>query len=307
MYHRAAISSVPRVRIPGIQDWSPGCVTWTGFVVNMFLTAGKFGAGLLSGSHAILADGLHSASDLLTDVAVLWGLRVSGRPADEDHHFGHLRATTLAALFIGVMLLVAAAWIAVQALLTLRERLGIVEPLVPLAWALASVFLKEWLFRITWAVGSRVRDPSIQANAWHHRTDAFTSVAAALGLAGVMAGGPEWSFLDHVTALGLSVYLGYVAVGIVRQSASELMDRAPDSGTMSSIREMVAATPGVRGFHAVRARHLGGRVSMDVHILVDPDLTVRQGHDIATEVERRIRAMSFGVVHVVVHVEPDEG
>ncbi len=294
--------------VPTSADWSPRRVTCVGLAINTVLTVGKVVAGLLFGSQAILADGLHSASDLVTDAAVLWGLRVSGRPADHDHHFGHLRAATLAAMFVGAMLLLAAGWIAIQALWTLRERHAHVQALVPFAWAVASVVLKEWLFRVTRAVGRRVRDPSIEANAWHHRTDAFTSVAAAVGLGGVMAGGPEWAFLDHVTAVGLSVYLGVVAAGILRQSASELMDRAPDPGTMASIKGIVASTPGVRGHHAVRARHLGGRVSMDIHVQVDPDLTVRQGHDIATEVERRIRASSVGVLHVVVHVEPtDEG
>ncbi len=287
----------------GTRGWSPRCVTWLGLCVNALLSAGKVGAGLVFGSQAILTDGLHSASDLVTDFAVLWVLWVSERPADDDHHFGHLRAATLVALFVGAMLLLAAIWIAGQALWTLRERHAEVRPLVPLVWAVASVLLKEWLFRLTRAVGHRVRDPSIVANAWHHRTDAFTSVAAAAGLLGIMVGGVEWAFLDHVTAVGLAVYLGYVAVNIVRSSASELMDRAPDPRTMAFIEGLVASTPGVRSYHAVRARRLGGRVSMDLHIHVDPSLTVRQGHDIATKVERRIHQASLGVAHVVVHVE----
>ncbi len=285
-------------------QWSPGFVTWVGLVVNAVLTAGKVAAGLVFGSQAILADGLHSASDLVTDAAVLWGLKVSGRPADHDHHFGHLRAATLAAMFVGTMLLVAAGWIAGQALWTLRERHARVEAMVPLLWAVGSVVLKEWLFRVTRAVGRRIGDPSIEANAWHHRTDAFTSIAAAAGLGGILAGGPDWAFLDHVTAVGLAVYLAVVAVRIVRESAAELMDRAPDTQTMASIEDIVASTPGVMGYHAVRARRLGGRVSMDIHVQVDPDLTVRQGHDIATEVEHRVAESSVGVVQVVVHVEP---
>lgn len=297
-----------RVKVPASGHWSPRRVTWVGLGINAVLTVGKVAVGLVFQSQAILADGLHSASDLVTDVAVLWGLRVSGRPADHDHHFGHLRAATLAAMFVGAMLLLAAGWIAIQALGTLRERHAHVQPLVPLLWAVASLALKEWLFRVTRAVGRRVGDPSIEANAWHHRTDAFTSLAAAVGLGGVLAGGAEWAFLDHVTAVGLAVYLGVVAVRIVRESAAELMDRAPDPGTMACIEGVVASTPGVRGHHAVRARHLGNRVSMDIHVQVDPDLTVRQGHDIATEVERRIRASSADVLHVVVHVEPaDDG
>lgn len=290
--------------LPASEPWSPRRVTWVGLVINVVLSVGKVAAGLVFDSQAILADGVHSASDLVTDGAVLWGLRVSGRPADQDHHYGHRRAATLAAMFVGAMLLLAAGWIALQALGTLRDRHAHVKPLVPLLWAAASVALKEWLFRVARAVGRRVGDPSIEANAWHHRTDAFTSVAAAVGLGGVLVGGPQWAFLDHVTAVGLAVYLGVVAVGIVRGSAAELMDRAPDPRTMASIEGVVASTPGVRGHHAVRARHLGGRVSMDIHVQVDPDLTVRQGHDIATEVERRIRQASIGVVHVVVHVEP---
>lgn len=286
-------------------NWSPRCVTLLGLVVNAVLTVGKVMAGLTFRSQAILADGLHSASDLVTDVIVLFGLRVSARPADEDHHFGHGRAATLAALFVGAMLFLAALWIAGQAIWTLREHHAHVEPLIPLGWAVASVIFKEWLFRVTRAVGRRVRDPSVEANAWHHRTDAFTSAAVVVGLTGVMVGGPKWAFLDHVTALILALYLGYVALGFVRDSLGELMDRAPDQNTMASIERVVASTPGVRAYHTVRARHLGGRVSMDIHVHVDPNLTVRQGHDIASEVERRIREALVGVVvDVVVHVEP---
>ena len=287
-------------------SWTARRVTLVGLAINVVLTVGKVAAGLVFQSQAILADGLHSASDLVTDLAVLWGLRFSTRPADEDHPFGHLRAATLAAAFVGIMLALAAIWIVVQALWTLHERHSEVRALVPLAWAVASVVLKEGLFRVTRSVGERERDPSVLANAWHHRTDAFTSIAAAVGLAGVMVGGPPWAFLDHVTAVGLGVYLAYVAIGIVRESATELMDQAPRRQVLDPIERVVAETPGVLGFHAVRARRIAGRVSMDIHVQVDPDLTVRAGHAIATEVERRIRECCRDVVQIVVHVEPSD-
>lgn len=283
---------------------SPKAITGIGAIINVVLSAGKIVTGVLCGSQAILADGFHSASDLVTDLAVLWGLRISGRPADEDHHFGHLRAATLVALFVGAMLFVAAGWIVVGAIIGLRERRVTVEPEVPFLWAVASVALKEGLFRATLAVGKREMDPSLLANAWHHRTDAFTSVAAAIGLGAIMLLGEDWGFLDNLTAAILAIYLCYIAIGIVRNASAELMDRAPDPSTMTTIKKAVAETPGVKGFHAVRARQVGGRVSMDIHVLVDPNISVYEGHKIAEEVEQRIRGSTASVVHVVVHIEP---
>ena len=215
---------------------TPGGVTVTGAIVNAALAVSKISAGLLCASQTILADGLHSASDLVTDFVVLAGIGVEDRPADKDHHYGHRRIGTLAALFVGAMLLGAAGWILYSAVAAVRRpQAHRIRPVLPLVLALVSVVLKELLFWLTRLVARRTGKLSLLANAWHHRSDAFTSVAAAAGLAGVMLGGADWAFLDSLTATVLSAFLIVVAARIIGAAASELIDRAPDTDTLARI------------------------------------------------------------------------
>ena len=279
-------------------------VTWAGLVINVLLAVAKVLAGVVFRSQAILADGCHSASDLVSDFAVLASLRVSKRPADACHPYGHRRVSTLAGLFVGAMLIVAAAWIIYDAIDSYRGPHDNVRGLVPLLLALVTIPVKEGLYQVTRYVGRRKRDMSLLANAWHHRTDAFSSVAAAAGLAGVALGGTDWQFLDHLTALALGVLLVAVAVRIMIQSSAELVDRAPSEATVEAIEKIVAETQGVRGYHAFRARQVGGKVEMDVHVQVDGSLTVAEGHDTATAVRQRVQDADADVVKVIVHVEP---
>ena len=291
-------------RGPTVWFLRPPGVTWLGMAANVLLAAGKIAAGLVCHSQTILADGLHSGSDMITDAAVLAGLRVSARPPDGWHHYGHRRANTLAALFVAVVLLGAGAWIVWNAVATLRHPAEPVRPAVPLALAVLSVVVKELLYRLTRLVGRRTGNVALKANAWHHRTDAFSSLAAAAGLAGAAFGGPEWRFLDPVTAMVLAAFLVAVAAKLMFHSASELMDGAPGRRTLAGIEAAVARTPGVRSYHAFRARRVGGQVAMDIHVEVDPALTVREGHDIATEVRNKVMEADRSVVEVIVHVEP---
>ena len=280
--------------------------------MNVVLTGAKVIAGVVCGSMTILADGLHSASDLATDVAVLAGLRVSGRPPDVGHHYGHRRVSTLVALFVGAALAGAAVWIACEAVTALHQYLHRhgayeIQAGLPFWLAVASVPIKEFMFQITRYVGRRHSDISVVANAWHHRTDAFAALAAAIGLGGVLLGGAEWRFLDPVFAIILSTFLVVAAFQIGGTAASELVDTAPSRALLAAIEEVLRQTDGVKGFHGFRARRVGGKVEMDVHIQVDPDLTVHKGHDIASAVRDRIRQAAPDVVQVVVHVEPQEG
>jgi len=286
--------------------FTPAGVTWLGLVTNCLLAVGKILVGTVFYSQAILADGLHSSSDLVTDLAVLMSLRVSKKPADSNHHYGHQRVSSLVALFIGTALLLGAAWIAVQAIGTFQKPQIVVNSLVPMLTALASVGFKEVLYQLTRLVGKRTHDLSLIANAWHHRTDAFSSVAAAAGLAGVYFGGLEWAFLDQLTAVVLAAFLGVAAVKIIQMAGSDLLDRAPDEETLSGIAEIVSSTHGVRDFHAFRARKIGGNVAVDIHVLVEPTLTVHEGHEIATTVENRVKASDNSVEEVIVHIEPWE-
>jgi cation diffusion facilitator family transporter len=281
-------------------------VTWTGLVADAALTAAKLLVGAITGSQTILADGLHSGSDMLTDLAVLAGLRVSARPADPSHPYGHRRVSTLVAMFVGALLLGLAGLIGYNAVQSLQAPPRQLRATFPFWVAVAAVPIKETLYRMTRYAGRRAGDPSLIANAWHHRTDAFTSIAAAAGLAGVMLGGPRWQMLDALTALVLAAFLAVVAARIVVGSARELIDQAPGAHTLNILQETIAATHGVKDYHACRARQLGGKLEVDVHVLVDPDLTVAEGHDIATSVKRALMRADPDVQEVVVHVEPVE-
>ena len=285
---------------------TPRSVTWLGLVADALLGSAKIVAGVVFASQAILADGFHSGSDLITDVAVLAGLGMSQRPADGSHPYGHRRISTLVAMFVGAGLLIVAGSIAYGAVLSLRTPHPQTKSLVPLALALTTVPVKELLYRLTRRVGVRTGDLSLTANAWHHRSDAFTSVAAATGLSVIAIGGPAWAFVDEATAMVLTGFLGVAAVKILRDSGAELIDRATAAATVAAIKQAVEQTDGVRDYHAVRARQVGGKVSMDIHVLVDPELTVREGHDIASAVEASVRGADPSVLEAIVHVEPCE-
>ncbi|MHC4985953.1 MAG: cation diffusion facilitator family transporter [Planctomycetota bacterium] len=241
-------------------------------------------------------------------ITVLLSLRVSTRPPDAQHPYGHRRVGTLVGLVVGGALAAAAIMISWRALVALST--GRFDPIqggpVALCVAIASVPLKEWLYRRTMRVGRRTGDLALKANAWHHRTDACVSVAAAAGLAGATFGGAEWAFLDSATALVLAAFLIVVAARIMAQAATELIDQAPSEATQAAIKQIVADTPGVRSFHALRARQIGGRVAVDVHVQVESDLTVRQGHDIAAAVKHSILTNDKQVMDVMVHIEPAE-
>jgi len=285
---------------------SPRGVTWMGMGVNAVLASAKMAAGAMFASQTILADGLHSASDLVTDIAVLAALRVSDRPADRCHPYGHRRMATLVALFIGGALLAAACGIAYAGAVALQGTPRCVVGLVPLVLAIVSIVVKEGMFQVTRWVARRNDNVAIEANAWHHRSDAFSSVAAAIGLGAVAYCGQEYAFLDPLTALVLSIFLISAAVRMIRRSAGELVDRAPSAETLEDIERAVSRTPGVQSYHAFRARGVGGKILMDIHVLVDPDLTVRQGHDIAGAVQREVMQANRHVIEAVVHIEPVE-
>ena len=281
-------------------------VTVLGLAANVLLAMAKLAAGVTCGSQTIFADGLHSLSDLATDLAVLAGIRISGRPADESHPYGHRRAMTLVTALVGAALMAAGAFVVWRAVRVIHDAQlrPEVRAALPLALACASIVIKELLYRLTVRVGRRAGDTSVLANAWHHRSDALSSVAAAAGLSAVLLGGGQ--VLDQVTAMILACFLAVVAWRIIRGAGEELMDRAPASRVLEQIEQAVGQTAGVRTFHAFRARKLGGMVEMDIHVQVDPDLTVARGHDIATEVRQRVENCCPNVISVIVHVEPLE-
>lgn len=282
-------------------------VALSGMGINVAIVAGSLVTGILGHSSAIIADGMHTIADLFSDFAVLWGIHASKRPADADHHYGHARYESMAAMFIGFLLIGAAGLISIQGILTMSEQhSGTVVAWSPFWVAVSAIALKEGMYWWTRHVGRKYSNHALVASAWHHRSDALSSVVAAAGIGAAVLGGRRWAFLDHVTAIVLAAFLLVIAVRIIRDSLRKLSDRAPQPELQNRLHAAIAGIPGVLSFHAFRARQAGAGnlIEMDVHVQVDPVLSVKQGHDVATKVERDLRQAFPDVTNVIVHIEP---
>ncbi len=288
---------------------TPRGVTWLGLSINILLAAAKVTVGVVFVSKTLFVDGLHSGMDLVSDVGVLAGLSYAALPASGTFPYGRRRVGTLMALTVGLMLVALAVAVAYRAAMALHSDFThceprAIRPLVPFIVAVISIGIKEGLFRVTHRVAQRHHNMLLEANAWHHRSDAFSSLAAAIGLGGVLVGGVSWQFLDPAFAIVMSALLILAGSRILTRAARELIDHAPDKAMIASIEQAVDDTAGVVEYHAMRARTIGGLVMVDLHVRVDPMLTVRQGHDIAGAVKGDILAANPQVMDVVVHVEP---
>lgn len=278
-------------------------ITLIGLGLNLALTAAKFATGVITGSVALLADGIHSLSDLVTDLVVLGGLRLSQRPADASHAYGHGKFETVATAMVALALFAAGGWIAVEALLALTSgAVSIPGPLVA-AVAAVSVVSKEWLFRATRRVARELRSSSLEANAWHHRSDALSSVAVLVG--GVMASAGITQG-DQVAAIAVAVLIGWAAARILRRAIYELTEGALPAAEQGRVAQAISEIEGVLSWHKLRTRYAGRAVLVDVHIQVDPSLSVAESHRIASRVERGIRDALGCEASVVIHVEPAE-
>lgn len=279
-------------------------VTLWGAAVNLCLIAIKGVAGVLGASQALIADAVHSVSDLATDVVVLVGIKLGRAPADDSHPFGHGRIETLASVLVGVGLVAAAiylAWDAARALVA-------DEPHHPtwlaLAAALVSIIAKEGMYRWTMAVGRAIGSNALKANAWHHRSDALSSVAVLLG-AGGAALHPAWHNLDPAAALVVSVLVAWAGWRVIWAAVQELIESAPEPATQEKMVSCAAEVAGVEAVHGLRVHSLGGRYHLELHVVVDRNLTVARGHDIAKEVERCLLDAVDRVDEVIIHVDPD--
>jgi cation diffusion facilitator family transporter len=281
-------------------------VTWIALFSNLLISAAKMAAGLLGNSQAIVADAVHSASDSVTDIAVLIGVKFWSAPADEKHPHGHRRIETLVSAAIGLVLVLVAAGIVWHAFRNLHQRHERGPEWIAFFVALLSIVGKEGLYRWSAAVGRRIRSPALVANAWHHRSDALSSIPAALAVLAARLLGPGWSMIDHVGAVIVALFILRAAWKIVKPALGELIDTGAPREELARIREIALETEGVCGVHALRTRYSGTGLQVDLHVGVAPELTVRKGHDISEEVKRRLVSDGPGVLDVVVHLEPCE-
>jgi cation diffusion facilitator family transporter len=280
-------------------------ITLIGMVVNIVLSVLKFILGIIGSSQAVVADAVHSLSDLSTDIAVLLGVKFWSAPPDEKHPYGHGRIETMVTTLIGLILVAVALKIGYNALVTIKSP-DIRQPtMVAFSGAFLSIILKEILYRWTLVYGKRIKSTAVIANAWHHRSDALSSIPVA-GAVIISMINPKWSFVDHVGALIVSLFILATAWKIIKPALMDLTDSTVDLHIRDRIKHITLNTPDVRSAHAIRARRIGSGIYLDLHIMVDGSLTVLRGHDISAEVKKRLLENVEDVVDVVVHLEPHE-
>jgi cation diffusion facilitator family transporter len=279
-------------------------ITWIGLCINILLTVLKFVFGILGRSQAAVADAVHSFSDLITDLAVLFGVRLWSAPADDCHPYGHRRIETLITVFIAAALAAVAVGFSIAAADKLRHPPAQAATLIALTGSLVTIFLKEWLFRATRNVGRRVQSSAVVANAWHHRSDAFSSIPVVIAVS-ASAFNPDWRFLDQIGALIVAAMILKAAWDIVKPALAELIDVGASAQDVQQIVELAQSVDGILSVHKVRTRRSGAGLYVDLHALVGGDISVRAGHDLATQLQRKLIVSGPSVADVVVHIEPD--
>lgn len=283
-------------------------VTVLGAVVNVVLTIGKIVAGVVGRSAAMVADGIHSLSDLLSDVVVIVFTRLSSKGKDKEHSFGHGKFETLATLIISVILVAVGASLMSSGVKSIIDVLGggvIPEPsYIALVAAAVSIVSKEWIYRVTVKVGKRVGSTVVIANAWHHRSDALSSIGSLVGIGGAILLGNKWTLLDPLASCVISVAIIVVAVKMALPSLAELLETALPPEVEEEIVSIASAVEGVRDVHELKTRRNGMSYIIDAHIVVSPDISIVEAHEIATAVEEALCARYGRETQLSIHVEP---
>lgn len=283
-------------------------MTLAGSVVNLLLVALKAIAGVAGHSAAMVADAVHSLSDFVTDIVVLLFVNISGRPQDESHDYGHGKYETIASLFIGMALAAAAIGIVVSGALKLAAWLqgdSLPSPGKLALWAaLASIVIKELLFQYTNLKAIKLNSPALRANAWHHRSDALSSIGAAVGIGGAILLGDRWTVLDPLASIVVGAMLVKVAWDLLGPSFGELTDRSLSEETEQEILSIIRSIPGISDPHNLRTRQIGNMIAAEVHIRLDGRMPLEEAHEKASEVERRFHDRFGQESHIIIHMEP---
>ncbi len=283
-------------------------VTWVGFWVNAILMVLKIAIGFYGHSDALVADGVHSLSDFATDLIVLLFVSIAYKSADSGHPYGHGKFETFAALIIGVILLGVAIGIGNSGLRSvIASAHGEMLPrpdLWTLAVAVISILAKELLFRYTIRASRTVGSQSLRANAYHHRSDAVSSIATLAGISAAYFLGDSWRILDPIASMLIAVFIAVSAIQICLPAINELLEKSLSPSRIDKVESIIEGVAGVKAFHRLRTRRNGHSVIIDVHIKVDPDITVSAGHDIASAVEKALHEEFDNDIITNIHVEP---
>ena len=283
-------------------------VTIAGSIINILLLAFKFAAGILGHSAAMIADAIHSLTDFVTDAIVLVFVRLGSKPTDRDHDYGHGKYETLASAIIGVSLLVVGMMICYSGVTkTYHAMCG--EPLqqpgfIALAAAVASVVLKEWAYRFTVRVGRRCHSEAVVANAWHHRSDALSSVGTTVGIGGAIILGEKWAVLDPLTAIVVSFFIMKAAWSVLSKAVDELTDGSLPKETEDEIESIVSEDNDVSVVHNLCTRRIGNRIAIEMHVRMPGETSLYVAHHHATEIEQRLKQRFGADTHICIHLEP---
>ena len=284
-------------------------ITIIGSIINGILIIIKIGGGIIGHSSAIIADGIHSFSDFVSDIIVLSGLKLSSKPCDESHDFGHGKFETFSSFFLGIFLFFAGLAIFFKGIndIFFSTKGNIIEKpsLITLLIAFISIILKEYLYRATKTTGEITKSNLIIANAWHHRTDAISSLGIFLGIAGAILLGDKWRFLDPLSAVILSIFIIFISFKIIKDSFNELVEASLDMETENKILYIINSVKGANSPHNLKTRRIGNRISIDVHIKVSKNLNISEAHLIATKVEKNLKNKFGEQTFVSIHIEPD--
>lgn len=279
-------------------------VSWTGIWVNFFLTIFKIFAGILGRSQAMLSDGFHSLSDIFAGILTLTSVKISQKPVDQDHPYGHGKAESIAALCISFILLGMSIVLSYRALNAIFLKIRIVPGLLPLWAALVSILVKELLFRYTYYIGKKFDNLAILASASDHRADALTSVAALIGIAGARLG---YTFLDPLAGLVVAVFIFKIGIDIFRPSLKELMDTSLPEDFIDEIKKLTLSIEGVKKIDDVKTRRLGWRNSIDLSVQIDADLSIEEGHGISNKIEKLLLQKLKNIGNIMIHINPGTG
>ena len=285
-------------------------VTLVGGAVNVILLVFKFVAGIVGHSSAMIADAAHSLSDFVTDLIVLVFVKISNKPQDKSHDYGHGKYETLALTLIGVALMAVAVGIIVKGALKIVAWANGEAPEAPgkLAFwaAIVSIVLKEAVYRYTVIKAKKLNSKAVEANAWHHRSDALSSVGTAVGIGGAVFFGTRWTILDPIASVVVGAFIVKVAFDLLRNGIGDLMEQSLPEQVEEEILQLASSVQGVATPHDLRTRRIGNHYAIELHILMDGNITLKEAHDRASEVEDLLRQHYGEETHVAVHVEPME-
>lgn len=283
-------------------------VTFLGSFVNLLLVVFKFIAGIVGHSAAMIADAVHSLSDFITDIIVIIFVAISGKPEDSDHSYGHGKYETLATAVIGIILFFVGVGLLISGIKAIVGALQ-GEPLqapslLALIAAVISVVVKEALYRYTVKRGKALDSSSVVANAWHHRSDALSSIGTAIGIGGAVFLGEQWRILDPIAAVVVSIFIIKVAVELIKPCIDELVERSLPEEVEQRIHALILQSPQVSSPHHLRTRRIGGYIAIEVHIRMDGQISLSEAHQVASDIERRLKAEFGEKTHIGIHMEP---